>query len=77
MENIEILKNVLLLAISNKKKEDSIQDVFIELDEINAMSLKESKNIFKDMKKEKLFFEGDFTLLGLQKVEEANVFFKL
>ncbi len=76
-EEYELLKKVLILALYNRKKGDTIQDVLIELDELKAISLKESKKLLKELKKEDLFINGEFSPLGLIKVQEAQQFFTL
>jgi len=73
----EILRRVLLLAIFNKKDGDSIQDVLVELDELKAVSLDESKRFLKEFKKDKLLIDGKFSPLGLAKVQEAKEFFTI
>ena len=50
MESEELLlKRVLLLAVLNRG-ENSIESVLAELDEVGAMSLKESKRVLKELK---------------------------
>jgi hypothetical protein len=75
-EDRELLTRVLLLALYNKKEEDTIQDVLVELDGLQAISLDESKALLKEIKRDSLFVEGSFTPIGLERVKEAQNFFQ-
>jgi|GEM_PF-3547898 len=71
-----ILRRVLLLALQNRE-DNSIDSTLSELDEVGAMSLKESKQLLKELKSENLISNGQLTPLGIAEVEEAKKFFKI
>ena len=77
VEDGEFLKKVLLLALFNRDKTDSIQDVIVELDVTKAISMSDSKELLKEIKNEQLLINGKFTNLGKEKVDEAQKFFEI
>jgi len=77
VEDSEFLKKVLLLALFNRDKTTSIQEVLVELDVVNAISMNDSKELLKEIKADKLLIDGNFTDLGKSKVDEAQKFFEI
>ncbi len=73
----DILRKVLLLALLNRKEGDTIQDVIVELDSIQAMSIKESKKLLKEFKRESLIVDGELSPLGVAEAEKAKLFFRI
>ncbi|HIC10091.1 MAG TPA: hypothetical protein EYO61_01865 [Campylobacterales bacterium] len=73
----DILRKVLLLALLNRKEGDTIQDVIVELDSIQAMSIKEAKKLLKEFKRESLIVDGELSPLGVAEAEKARLFFKI
>jgi hypothetical protein len=73
----DINKQVTLLAILKKEKDETINDILVKLENSRVYSLKEGKQILKEIKDEKLLKDGELTLLGLEKAKEAEKFFRL
>lgn len=73
----DINKQVTLLAILKKEKDETINDILIKLENSRVYSLKEGKQILKEIKDEKLLKDGELTLLGIEKAKEAEKFFTL
>jgi hypothetical protein len=68
---------VTLLAILKKEKDETLNDILVKLENSRVYSLKEGKQILKELKDEKLLKEGELTLLGIEKAKEAEKFFML
>jgi len=73
----DINKQVTLLAILKKEKDETLNDILVKLENSRVYSLKEGKQILKELKDEKLLKEGELTLLGIEKAKEAEKFFML
>ena len=73
----DILRKVLLLALLNRKEGDTIRDVIVELDSIQAMTIKEAKKLLKEFKRESLIVDGELSPLGIAEAEKARQFFTL
>lgn len=72
-----LFERVLILAIYKKDIKVSINTLLNELTETGVFKdLAESKIYLKSIKKKGFFKNGSFTLLGLERVEEALSFFK-
>ncbi len=75
-DDIELLQQVTLLGILNKKSDETLKDVQVMLVGTGMYDMKEAKQIFKKLKAEKYLVEGALTLKGLTAAKEAEAIFK-
>lgn len=73
----ELNKKVLLLAILKKKEEESLNDVVLVLHNTGVFSLKEGKQILKELKNEGLVANGSLTFSGQIKAQSVELEFTL
>ncbi len=75
-DDIELLQQVTLLGILNKKPDETLKDVQVMLVGTGMYDMKEAKQIFKKLKAEKYLVDGALTLKGLTAAKEAEAMFK-
>ncbi|MCB4743296.1 MAG: hypothetical protein LGB07_01500 [Sulfurovum sp.] len=75
-EEHEVLKQVTLLGIMKRKPNESLDEVRTMLVDTGMYTMKESKQIFKELKAEKYLLNGQLTLKGLTAAKEAEAMFK-
>ncbi|MCB4748081.1 MAG: hypothetical protein LGB54_05730 [Sulfurovum sp.] len=75
-EEHEVLKQVTLLGIMKRKSNESLDEVRTMLVDTGMYTMKESKQIFKELKAEKYLLNGQLTLKGLTAAKEAEAMFK-
>ncbi len=75
-EDKEILKQVTLLGIYKKEPDESLNDVRVSLVDTGMYTMKEAKQIFKELKDEGYLIDGALTLKGLSAAKEAEMMFK-
>ena len=75
-DDIELLQQVTLLGILNKKSDETLKDVQVMLVGTGMYDMKEAKQIFKKLKAEKYLVDGALTLKGLTAAKEAEAIFK-
>jgi len=75
-EDKEILKQVTLLGIYKKEPDESLNDVRVSLVDTGMYTMKEAKQIFKELKDEGYLIDGTLTLKGLSAAKEAEMMFK-
>jgi len=75
-DDIELLQQVTLLGILNKKSDETLKDVQVMLVGTGMYDMKEAKQIFKKLKAEKYLVDGALTLKGLTAAKEAEAMFK-
>lgn len=73
----DINKQVTLLAILKKEEDESINDILLKLENSRTFTLKEGKKILKELKSELYIKDGELTLAGIAKAQEAERFFKV
>jgi len=72
----ELLKQVTLLGIMKKKPEETLNDVMVMLVDTGMYSMKEAKQIFKELKADKYLVDGQLTLKGITEAKAAEAMFK-
>ncbi len=75
-DDTELLQQVTLLGILNKKPDETLKDVQVMLVGTGMYDMKEAKQIFKKLKAEKYLVDGALTLKGLTAAKEAEGIFK-
>ena len=75
-EDNKILKQVTLLGIYKKKPDESLNDVRVSLVDTGMYTMKEAKQIFKELKDEGYLLDGALTLKGLSAAKEAEEMFR-
>ena len=76
IDDIELLKQVTLLGIMKKKPEETLNDVMVMLVDTGMYSMKEAKQIFKELKADKYLVDGQLTLKGITEAKVAEAMFK-
>ena len=77
MEEENINQMVLLLSISKKDDDESLNDVLLKIAETGSFSLKEAKQLLKRFKKDQLIIDDRLSFIGITKAKEAERFFKV
>ncbi|AKF25220.1 hypothetical protein YH65_07285 [Sulfurovum lithotrophicum] len=72
----ELLKQVTLLGIMKKKPDETLNDVMVMLVDTGMYSMKEAKQIFKELKADKYLVDGCLTLKGITEAKAAEAMFK-
>ncbi len=75
-EDKQLLKQVTLLGIMNRKSDETLDEVMHILVGTGMYTLKEAKRIFKELKAEKYLLDGQLTLKGLTEAKAAEAMFK-
>ena len=75
-EDKQLLKQVTLLGIMNRKPDETLDEVMHMLVGTGMYSLKEAKRIFKELKADKYLVDGHLTLKGLTEAKAAEAMFK-
>ena len=75
-EDKTLLKQVTLLGIMKKKSGESLNDVMVSLVDTGMYTMKEAKQIFKELKAEKYLLDGQLTLKGITAAKEAEAMFR-
>ncbi|MCF6205686.1 MAG: hypothetical protein L3J47_02160 [Sulfurovum sp.] len=75
-EEHEVLKQVTLLGILKRKPDESLDEVRAMLVDTGMFTMKEAKQIFKELKAQKYLLDGQLTLKGLTAAKEAEAMFK-
>ncbi|WP_041672731.1 hypothetical protein [Sulfurovum sp. NBC37-1] len=72
----ELLKQVTLLGIMKKKPDETLNDVMVMLVDTGMYSMKEAKQVFKELKADKYLVDGQLTLKGITEAKAAETMFK-
>ncbi len=75
-EDKQLLKQVTLLGIMNRKPDETLDEVMHVLVGTGMYTLKEAKGIFKELKADKYLLDGQLTLKGLTEAKAAEAMFK-
>ncbi len=75
-EEHEVLKQVTLLGILKRQPDESLDEVRAMLVDTGMFTMKEAKQIFKELKAQKYLLDGQLTLKGLTAAKEAEAMFK-
>ncbi|MGM0622752.1 MAG: hypothetical protein ACQESH_01895 [Campylobacterota bacterium] len=74
---MEIEHKITLLAILKKRGDESINDTLKMLVNTKSFTLKEGKQILKDLKREGYLTDEGLTFIGTAKAKEAEAEFKI
>jgi len=77
MEQYELLRDVLLLALSKKESSETIEDILKMLESSGAMSLQEGHEIILDLKEKGAIVGDGLSFVGLALAKEAQQKFTL
>ena len=77
IENMNINKKVLLLAIYKKEEDETLIDVIKKMDNTKVFTLKEGKKYLKELRKEQLVLDDYLTMMGIVKAKEVELEFKI
>jgi len=72
----ELLKQVTLLGIMKKKPDETLNDVMVMLVDTGMYTMKEAKQVFKELKADKYLVDGQLTLKGITEAKAAETMFK-
>ena len=75
-EDKQLLKQVTLLGILKKKPDENLNDVMVSLVDTGMYTMKEAKQILKELKADKYLLDGQLTLKGLTEAKAAEAMFK-
>jgi hypothetical protein len=75
-EDLEILKQVTLLGIYKKEKDESLSDVRKSLIDTGMYDKKEAKEIFRLLREDECITDESLTLKGITLAKEAEILFK-
>ncbi|DAB40743.1 MAG TPA: hypothetical protein CFH81_00095 [Sulfurovum sp. UBA12169] len=76
MNEEELLKKVTLLGILKKKPDETLNDVMLMLVDTGMYTLKEAKQVFKELKAQMYLLDGQLTLKGITAAKAAELEFK-
>lgn len=77
IEDMNINKKVLLLAIYKKEEDETLTDVIKKMDNTKVFTLKDGKKYLKELKKEQLVLDDYLTMMGIVKAKEIELEFKI
>ena len=75
-EDKKLLKQVTLLGIMKKKPDETLNEVMVSLVDTGMYTMKEAKQVFKELKGEKYLSDGVLTLKGITAAKEAEAMFR-
>ena len=73
----DIEDRVLLLAIYKKRKDESLSDILLMLEDAGVFTLKEGKKRLKELKRSSLFLENNLSLEGIDRAKQIEQEFKI
>jgi predicted metal-dependent peptidase len=73
----DILRNLILLSIYKKERDETIKEVVAKLDESGAMKVEEAEKILKELQNSSLLSGETLTFTGVAEAKKAEEFFKL
>ena len=77
VEDIELLEQVVLLALLHKEPGESVQDILEMLEESRAMTIDEGQEIISKLIKEGAVVNGELSFVGRALATKAQEAFKL
>ena len=72
----KLLRQVTLLGIMKKKPDETLNDVMVMLVDTGMYTMKEAKQVFKELKADKYLVDGQLTLKGITEAKAAEEMFK-
>jgi hypothetical protein len=75
---IQILKKrVLLLGLYKRKKDESFNEVLMQLSNNGLFALKDGKKLLKELKAQEFVTNDGLTFIGIEKAKEIELEFKI
>jgi hypothetical protein len=74
---VDINKQVLLLALSKRKEDESFNDVIASLEQTKMFSFKEGKRLLKELKEEAFIIQNHLSVKGDLEAKKIEQVFKI
>jgi hypothetical protein len=77
MIDTNIEKRVLLLGLYKRKKDESFNEVLMQLSNNGLFALKDGKKLLKELKAQEFVTNDGLTFIGIEKAKEIELEFKI
>jgi 6-phosphogluconate dehydrogenase len=77
MNNDNIERDVLLLAIYKKKENETINDILQTMEDGSVFTIKTGKKYIKDLKQLQYLNENGLTFIGVEEAKKIELQFKI
>jgi hypothetical protein len=77
MIDTNIEKRVLLLGLYKRKKDESFNEVLMQLSNNGLFALKDGKKLLKELKAQEFVTNDGLTFIGIEKAKEIELEFKV
>ena len=78
MQEMDIEKQLILMSIFLKEKDETIKDIILKISDTGTFELKVGKKLFKELKRDKYILENnELSFIGTEEAKKAKRMFTI